>query len=240
MPATGVIFQKKLFFIKLYAKSKFFSTLRRLPFYVRRDNLEISKGAIFMPYINGKIIKELREKKKLTQKQLGEIILVSDKTISKWETEKGLPDITLLEPLSKALGVSVAELLAGESITNQNRAGNIKKIKFYVCPVCGNVVFSLGEGAFYCCGIILPQLMPEKPDYEHEFFAEHIENDIFIRFSHPMTKEHYISFAAYITYDGVSVKKLYPEQEAEIRFNYSGKGKIVFFCNKDGLFEFSV
>ena len=96
-----------------------------------------------MSYINGKIIKELREGKSLTQKQLGEIISVSDKTISKWETEKGLPDITLLEPLSKALGVSVAELLSGESIVNQNRAGNIRKTKFYVCPVCGNVVLKI-------------------------------------------------------------------------------------------------
>ena len=115
-----------------------------------------------MSYISGKIIKELRESKNLTQKQLGEIISVSDKTISKWETEKGLPDITLIEPLSAVLGVSVAELLSGESVVNKNRAGNIKKTKFYVCPVCGNVVAALGEGSFSCCGINLPALSAEK------------------------------------------------------------------------------
>ena len=189
-----------------------------------------------MSYINGKIIKELREGKNLTQKQLGEIISVSDKTVSKWETEKGLPDITLLEPLSKALGVSVAELLSGENIVNKNRGGNIAKMKFYVCPVCGNVVFSMGEGAFSCCGINLPALIPEKAEAEL-FEIERPEGDLFIRFLHPMTKEHYISFAAYVTYDGVQIKKLYPEQNPEVRFYFSGKGKFLFFCNRDGLFE---
>ena len=193
-----------------------------------------------MPYINGKIIKELREGKKLTQKQLGEMISVSDKTVSKWETEKGLPDITLLEPLASALGISVAELLSGENITNKNRGGNIRRMKFYVCPVCGNIITALGEGAFSCCGISLPPLLPEKPDEEHIFTVERPEGDIFIRFDHPMTKEHYISFAAYVTYNGITIKKLYPEQEAEIRFGFSGGGKILFFCNKDGLFELAV
>ena len=189
-----------------------------------------------MSYICGKIIRELRESKNLTQKQLGEIISVSDKTISKRETEKGLPDITLLEPLSSALGVSVAELLSGESIVNKNRAGNIKKTKFYVCPVCGNLVSALGEGSFSCCGIKLPALSAEKAE-KGSFEIERPENDVFIRFNHPMSKEHYISFAAYITYNGMQIKKLYPEQEAEVRFPFYGKGKIFFFCNRDGLFE---
>ena len=189
-----------------------------------------------MPYICGKIIRELRESKNLTQKQLGEIISVSDKTISKWETEKGLPDITLLEPLSCALGVSVAEILSGESITNKNRAGNIKRTKFYVCPVCGNIITAMGEGSFSCCGINLPALSPEKAEIG-SFEIERPENDIFIRFSHPMTKENYVSFAAYITYNGIQIKKLYPEQEAEVRFPFCGKGKVLFFCNREGLFE---
>ena len=192
-----------------------------------------------MPYICGKIIRELRESKNLTQKQLGEIISVSDKTISKWETEKGLPDITLLEPLAGALGVSVAEILSGESITNKNRAGNIKRTKFYVCPVCGNIITAMGEGSFSCCGINLPALSPEKAKIG-SFEIERPENDIFIRFSHPMTKENYVSFAAYITYNGIQIKKLYPEQEAEVRFPFCGKGKVLFFCNREGLFEISL
>ena len=192
-----------------------------------------------MAYINGKIIKELRESKNLTQKQLGEIISVSDKTISKWETEKGLPDITLVEPLSSALGVSVAELLSGENIVNKNRAGNIRKMKFYVCPVCGNIITALGEGSFFCCGINLPALSPEKTE-EGSYEIERPENDIFIRFSHPMTKENYISFAAYMTFDGIQIKKLYPEQEPEVRFSLCGKGKIFYYSNRDGLFEINL
>ena len=96
-------------------------------------------------YVTGPAIKALRERKGLTQKQLAEQILVSDKAVSKWETGKGLPDLSLLEPLAKALGVSVAELLSGEYRTNANRAGNLLRSQWYVCPVCGNVVYALGQ-----------------------------------------------------------------------------------------------
>ena len=235
MPIIGSIFQKKA----VFALSHTHSTFHRLPFFLFCVNLKSRKGAIFMSYINGKIIKELRENKNLTQKQLGEIISVSDKTVSKWETEKGLPDITLLEPLSAAIGVSVAELLSGENIINQNRSGNIRKTKFYVCPVCGNIITAMGEGAFSCCGINLPVLSAEKAE-EGSFEVERPENDIFIRLDHPMTKENYVSFAAYITYDGIQIKKLYPEQEPEVRFPFCGKGKVLFFCNREGLFEIIV
>ena len=108
-------------------------------------------------YVTGGTIKALREKNKMTQRALAEKIGVSDKAVSKWETGRGLPDLTLLEPLSAALGVSVAELLSGEQITNQNRAGNPLRGKFYVCPVCGNVIHAFGEGAFHCCGVALPK-----------------------------------------------------------------------------------
>ena len=63
-------------------------------------------------YVTGAVIKTLREKKKMTQSQLAQQLCVSDKTISKWETGKGFPDISLLEPLAKALQLSVPELLS--------------------------------------------------------------------------------------------------------------------------------
>ena len=184
----------------------------------------------------GSFLQSVRKQHGMTQAQLAEKLNVSNKTISKWETEKGLPDITLLEPLAGALGVSVAEILSGESITNKNRAGNIKRTKFYVCPVYGNIITAMGEGSFSCCGINLPALSAEKAE-EGSFEIERPENDIFIRFDHPMTKEHYISFAAIITFDGMMIKKLYPEQNPEVRFPFFGKGKIFYFCNRDGLFE---
>ena len=119
-------------------------------------------------YVTGGTIKALREKNKMTQRALAERIGVSDKTVSKWETGRGLPDLSLLEPLGAALGVSVAELFSGEQITNRNRAGNPLRGKFYVCPVCGNVLFAMGEAAIHCCGVALPPLEAEECDGDYE------------------------------------------------------------------------
>lgn len=186
-------------------------------------------------YITGKIIKELREKQRLTQVELAEIIGVSDKTISKWETGNGLPDIALIEPLSKALKVSVIEFMNGEYITNKNISGNMLKSKFYVCPVCGNIIHSMGENINSCCGINLPVLEAELENDKHIINCETVENENFISINHDMSKEHYISFIAYVTVDRCEIIKLYPEQNAEVRFLKRGKGIIYAYCNKDGL-----
>ena len=71
-------------------------------------------------YINGETIKKLREREGITQAELAEILSISPKTVSKWETSKGLPDITLLMPLASALKVSLIELVAGYEINNNN------------------------------------------------------------------------------------------------------------------------
>ena len=63
-------------------------------------------------YITGAMIKRLREEKKISQNKLAETIGVSDKAVSRWETGRGYPDITLIEPLAEALGVSVIELFS--------------------------------------------------------------------------------------------------------------------------------
>lgn len=188
-------------------------------------------------YVTGNTIKTLREKKNYTQKQLADLLNVSDKTISKWETGKGLPDISLLEPLAKNLSVSVAELLSGEYVTNINRSGNMLKNKFYVCPVCGNIIHSTGEGSFNCCGITLPAQEADEIDEKHDLKISRIENDWYISIEHPMSKEHYISFFAYITSNRVQITKLYPEQNPEVRFPLSGRGIIYAYCNQHGLFS---
>ena len=115
-------------------------------------------------YVTGGAIKRLRENKGITQQQLAEKIGVSSKAVSKWETAKGLPDITLIEPLAKALGVSVAELMSGERVVNGNTSANMLRAKFYVCPVCGNVLHSTGGAVISCCGITLPPLETEECD----------------------------------------------------------------------------
>lgn len=186
-------------------------------------------------YITGKIIKELRERKQLTQVELADIIGVSDKTISKWETGKGLPDISLIEPLAKALEVSIIELMNGEYITNQNKAGNMLKSNFSVCPICGNIIHTMGENINSCCGINLPILEAELENEKHTINCETIENEYYISLEHEMTKDHYISFIAYVTNNRCEIVKLYPEQNVEARFLKRGKGIIYAYCNKDGL-----
>ena len=190
-----------------------------------------------MSYINGTLIKELREKQNMTQKQLAEILNVSDKTVSKWETDRGLPDITIIDSLAKALGVSVAELFTGEFYTNTNRSGNMKKAVFYVCPLCGNIIAAAGHGSFSCCGITLPPLEAESCDHEHIFNIEVIDGDYYISSDHPMTKEHFISFVAFAAGDRVDIVKLYPQQDVSARFRKSGHGIFYVYCNRHGLYR---
>lgn len=193
-----------------------------------------------MSYVTGNAIKELREKRHLTQKELAETILVSDKTISKWETGRGLPDIGIIEELSAALGVSVGELLTGEYRQNENRVANMKKTKFYVCPVCGNVIAAVGQGCYTCCGITLPAAEAteaEDLDDEHKIVVSDVDGELWVTMNHPMDKKHSISFIAYVTSDTVELVKLYPEQEISVRFRKKGYGVIYAFCNRHGLYK---
>lgn len=187
-------------------------------------------------YATGQTIKTLREKRAITQAALAERLSISSKTISKWETAKGLPDISLLQPIAEALGVSLIELMNGECIVNQNRSANMSRIRFYVCPVCGNVIHSVGHALVSCCGITLPALEAEEADKEHILTAETIEDEYFLAIDHPMTKEHYISFAAFATADCVQTVKLYPEGNAETRIQRRCRGTVYWYCNRHGLF----
>lgn len=188
-------------------------------------------------YITGATIKNLRERKGLTQLQLAEEIGVSSKAVSKWETAKGLPDISLVEPLSQALGVSVMELMSGETVKNRNASSNILFSKFYVCPVCGNVLHSTGEAVISCCGITLPPLEAEETDAEHIITVENVEDEHFITVHHDMSKKHYISFIAYVTCDRAQFVKFYPEGNAETRLQLRGRGYLYIYCNKHGFMK---
>ncbi len=187
-------------------------------------------------YVTGAVIKQLREKKSMTQFQLAEKLGVTDKTVSKWETGKGYPDITLLEPIADALGVSVTELISGNTIHNENVSANMMRSKFYVCPVCGNAIHTMGEAVIQCHGVQLLPAEAEPFDEQHKVSIERIEDEYFVCIDHEMTKEHYISFIAALSSDGIQMTKLYPEGNAEGRFKIRGVRKILFFCNHDGLF----
>ena len=192
------------------------------------------------PYVTGNVIKELREKCQLTQVELAEKIGVSDKTVSKWETAKGYPDISLLEPIAGALGVSVTELVTGNAIRNVNVSANMLRSKFYVCPICGNIIHSMGEAVMQCHGILLSPCQPEETDENHMIFIERVEDEYYIRIEHDMTKQHYISFIAALSSDKIQMIKLYPEGNAEARVKINGVKKILFYCNRDGLFSCTI
>lgn len=191
-------------------------------------------------YVTGAVIKELREKKNMTQAELAEKLCVSDKTVSKWETAKGYPDISLLEPIAKILSVSITELISGNPVSNVNVSANMLRSKFYVCPVCGNVIHSMGESVIHCHGILLSPCQIEETDEQHMIFIERVEDEYYIRIEHEMTKNHYISFVAALSSDKIQMIKLYPEGNAETRVKMNGVKKILFYCNRDGLFGVNV
>ncbi len=188
-------------------------------------------------YATGAVIRSLREKKGLTQEELAAKIHVSGKAVSKWETGHGFPDVSLLEPLAKALSISVSELISGECICNKNRSSNIRKSRFYVCPVCGNAIWAVGDAGILCCGLTLPALEAEAADEEHEIHLETVEDEQYIGLDHPMTKEHYISFLAATSDQGMQFIKLYPEGNAEARFKKNRLLRLYAYCNRHGLYQ---
>ena len=201
-------------------------------------NLTKKKGVLYLnTYVTSTTIKNLREAQGLTQSELAERIGVSSKTVSKWETAKGLPDISLLQPLAQALNISVIELMNGEHIVNRNVSANLMRSKFYVCPVCNNIIHSTGDSLVSCCGITLPPLEAEEDDTSHRVLIERVEDEQFVTVAHPMLKEHYISFISFISADRVQTVKLYPEGNAEARFQMRGHGYLYWYCNRHGLFK---
>lgn len=188
-------------------------------------------------YVTGDVIRTLREKKGLTQEELAQRIFVSGKAVSKWETGKGYPDVSLLEPLAAALGISVIELLSGQHVRNRNRAANMARGKWYVCPVCGNVLWAAGEAVVSCCGITLPPLEPEAGDEEHGIEVRRVEDEYLVTMDHPMAKGHYVSFLAAVSDGSVQLAKLYPEGPAQARFRIDGVRRVYACCNRHGLFE---
>lgn len=188
-------------------------------------------------YVTGTAIREMRLQKGMTQLRLAQVLNVSDKTVSKWETGKGYPDITLLEPIADAFGVSVTELISGGRILNRNVSANMLRSVFYVCPVCGNAIHAMGEAVIQCHGVRLLPAEPEAPDEGHRMVLEKTEDEYYVRIDHEMTRQHYISFIAAVSPDRVQLVRLYPEGPAETRFQIRGVQSIFFWCNRDGLFR---
>ena len=187
-------------------------------------------------YVTGDVIRRLREAGRMTQEALAEKLYVSAKAVSKWETGRGLPDISLLEPLAKALDISVIELISGNCVRNANRPANMLKTRWYACPVCGNVIQATGEAVVSCCGVTLPPLEAEAPDEAHGIRVQTVEDEYYVTLEHPMTKEHHITFLSAVSDMGTQLVRLYPEGCAEARFRIDRVRILYANCNRHGLF----
>ena len=183
----------------------------------------------------GQLILKLRKEKNMTQREVAEAMHISDKTISKWERGLGCPDISLLPGLSRIFGVNIEKILVGDLAPNDMDGGNMKRIKFYVCPDCGNVLTATGNAEISCCGRRLTALTAAPAQGEHEVKVEAMEDEYYLTFTHEMRKEHYLSFAAAVTYDRVLLVKLYPEQNAELRIPQLRRSKLYYYCTQHGL-----
>ena len=185
----------------------------------------------------GNMIRSRREKEHMTQAALAERLSVSNKTVSKWENGKGLPDIALLQPLAEALGLSLIEFITGCAVENRNTSANVRRGSWYVCPVCGNVIHSVGSAVVSCCGHTLPPLEAKACDEDHNIVCERMDGEYFVSVDHPMDKSHSVCFLAYVTGSCIQAEKLYPEQEACCRFRIAGHGRLFCCCGQHGLYE---
>ncbi len=190
----------------------------------------------------GTLLFRLRKEKGLTQKQLAHQMNISDKTISKWERGMGYPDISFLEVLSQIFHVDIDSILSGDLEPNSTQSGNLKKVKFFACTHCGNIIYNTGKADISCCGRKLSELAAKPADDSHMANVEDAGDEYYITFHHEMKKNHYISFVAYVTYDKVLFLKLYPEQEAAVRLpkSFGGRlskhsGNLYCYCNTHGL-----
>ncbi len=184
----------------------------------------------------GSLIRQLRTERGLTQKQLAERINVSDKAVSKWERGNGCPDVSLLTALAEVLDTDIQALLSGSIEKNESEKGDMKKLRFYVCRDCGNIITATSDAAVTCCGSRLSPIEAKKADENHQLKVEDIGGEWYITSDHPMTKEHYISFAAYVSDSSVMMFRQYPEWQVNITIPMYRSGKLVWYCNECGLF----
>ncbi len=184
----------------------------------------------------GQIILALRQEKGLTQKQLGDQLNVSNKTISKWERGLGLPDISIVPELSNLLGVDIYNLLTGDVSASDTVMGNMKNSQFYVCPTCQNISLCTGAAEITCCGKKLTAQALKKAEESNQLSIQDMKTDWFITSSHPMTKENYISFVAFLTGDRIQMMKQYPEWNLNVHIPKSGHGMLIWYSTKQGLF----
>ncbi|MDL2249660.1 helix-turn-helix domain-containing protein [Lachnospiraceae bacterium OttesenSCG-928-J05] len=189
----------------------------------------------------GKLIADLRKEKGMTQKNLADKLGLLNKTVSKWECGLGCPDLAYWSDISEILGVDMVQMMEGEITSNKPDSGNIDKVHFYVCPNCGNILVSTGSASIFCCGRKLEYLLQAENEEKLDVVVNEIDTDYYVTFNHPVEKEHYLSFAAYVKSDKVLLNRLYPEQNPDFRIPMSLKrgGTLYLYCINHGLMVYS-
>lgn len=181
---------------------------------------------------NGPLIRSLRLEQRLTQKQPAELLHLSDRTISKWERGPVFrtPDCSRSFPGS--LKIPAEQLLSGELPANRKDVGNMKRIRFYRCPQCGNLLTSTNEAHISCCGRSLSPLLPRKAEGEHFFQAECSDGEWYLTTAHPMEKEHFLTFAAWVDLGRIFLVRLYPKPNGFLRLPAFKGGALYFGCSR--------
>ncbi len=188
----------------------------------------------------GKLICQLRKENHMTQLQLAERMNISDKAVSKWERGLGCPELSLLSELSAIFSVDLEKLLSGELDANEILGGNMKKMNFYICPTCGNVIAAMTDTGISCCGKKLSALQPKKADENEKLRVETVENEYYISSEHPMERGHYIAFVALLTGDSLMLRKQYPEWNLQTRIPVFAHGRLLWYCTQHGLYYMEV
>lgn len=189
----------------------------------------------------GQLILQLRREKGLTQQQVADQLHISNKAVSKWERGRGCPDVSLWENLAKVLGADILKLLQGELTPNRPDVGKISRLKFYVCPSCGNILTGTGAASIACCGRQLRPLPPAEDGEGHLPQITEVEDEYYVTVEHAMQKDHYLLFAACVNDDSIWLNRLYPEQSPAFRLpRTKGGAKLYLYCTRHGLFRYNI
>lgn len=182
----------------------------------------------------GLLIRNLRTAAGMNQAELAEKLHISNKTVSKWECGCGSPDISLFPALSELLGVDFNALFTGKIEEKSFDTGNLKRISFYICPNCGNLITSTSSASISCCGRVLEAQKLQRAG--EEIRTTLVDREYQITSKHEMSRDHYISFIALRSSETLLLRKLYPEWNVELYVPFVPGAMLIWHCSKHGLF----
>ncbi|MBQ7858661.1 MAG: DUF2087 domain-containing protein [Faecalibacterium sp.] len=184
----------------------------------------------------GALLHTLRTGAGYTQRQVAQALCVTEQAVSKWERGKGCPDLSLLPALADLYAVDLRALLAGQ-LKVSSQGGNMRNLKIYFCPQCGNLAAQLGGAQLTCCGRPLAALQPRPAADGHLPTITAVEDEWYLEFDHPMTKQHHLTFVAQVGLDHYRLTRLYPEQQPALRLPKLARCTLLIGCSEGGLYK---